>query len=85
MEGVLAMTKLEALRLQKGWTQREVAERLHISGSIISQIEKGFRRAYPKIMRQLAEVFEVEVSDLFEADGTPKRLEEDYIILPVRR
>ncbi|HAE61990.1 helix-turn-helix domain-containing protein [Caldanaerobacter subterraneus] len=79
------MTKLEALRKQKGWTQREVAERLHISGSIISQVEKGFRKAYPKLMRRLAEVFEVEVSDLFEDDGTPKLLEEDYIVLPVRR
>lgn len=79
------MTKLEALRKQKGWTQREVAERLHISGSIISQVEKGFRKAYPKLMRRLAEVFEVEVSDLFEDDDTPKLLEEDYIVLPVRR
>jgi transcriptional regulator with XRE-family HTH domain len=79
------MTKLEALRKQKGWTQREVAERLHISGSIISQVEKGFRKAYPKLMRRLAEVFEVEVSDLFEDDGTLKLLEEDYIVLPVRR
>jgi hypothetical protein len=36
-------------------------------------------------MRRLAEVFEVEVSDLFEDDGTLKLLEEDYIVLPVRR
>lgn len=79
------MTKLEALRRQRGWTQREVAEALHVSSSIISQIEKGFRKAYPKIMRQLAEVFEVEVSDLFEDDGTPKPLEEEYLIIPVRR
>jgi transcriptional regulator with XRE-family HTH domain len=79
------MTKLESLRRQKGWSQRELAEKLHISGSIISQIERGFRRAYPKIMRQLAEVFEVEVSDLFEDDGTPKPSEEEYLVIPVRR
>ncbi|MEQ2130292.1 helix-turn-helix transcriptional regulator [Caldanaerobacter subterraneus KAk] len=79
------MTKLEGLRRQKGWTQREVAEKLHISGSIISQVEKGFRKAYPKLMRKLAEVYGAEISDLFESDGTPKILEEDYIILPVKR
>lgn len=79
------MTRLEALRLQKAWTQRELAEKLHVSSSIISQIERGFRRAYPKIMKELAKVLEVDVEILFDADGTPKIVEEEYIVIPVKK
>ncbi|WP_052210495.1 helix-turn-helix domain-containing protein [Thermoanaerobacter sp. YS13] len=69
------MTKLEYLRRQKGLTQREFAEKLHISQSIISQIERGFRKPYPKFMELVSKVLEVPQSELFTENGECKFVE----------
>ncbi|WP_043883840.1 helix-turn-helix domain-containing protein [Caldanaerobacter subterraneus] len=69
------MTKLEYLRRQKGMTQREFAEKLHISQSIISQVERGFRKPYPKFMKLVSKALKVPQSELFTENGDCKLVE----------
>lgn len=51
---------LRALRAQKGWTAEQVAERLLVSPSKISRLEKGQRGASERDIRDLCDLFEVD-------------------------
>ncbi|HBT48964.1 MAG TPA: XRE family transcriptional regulator [Caldanaerobacter subterraneus] len=79
------VTKLEVIRRQLGLSQKELGYKINQSASTISQIERGFRKPWPKIRKQIAEVLGVAEEELFENDGTPKVTDEDFITVPVRR
>lgn len=51
---------LRALRSQKGWTAEQVAERLLVSPSKISRLEKGQRGASARDIRDLCDLFDVD-------------------------
>jgi putative transcriptional regulator len=57
--------RLEELRLQKGWTQQELADRTTVSRQTIISLEKG--RYNPSIILafRLARQFGVSIEDLF--------------------
>jgi len=50
---------LRTLRTQKGWTAEQVAERLLVSPSKISRLEKGQRGANARDIRDLCDLYEV--------------------------
>jgi transcriptional regulator with XRE-family HTH domain len=52
-------TILRTLRTQKGWTAEQVAERLLVSPSKISRLEKGQRGASARDIRDLCDLYEV--------------------------
>jgi putative transcriptional regulator len=56
---------LEELRIQKGWTQQELADRTEVSRQTIISLEKG--RYNPSILLafRLARQFGVAIEDLF--------------------
>lgn len=61
--------KVKTLREGQGWTQRELAERLHVSTRTIVSYERG--QSYPKqrrIYTILATLFSVEVNYLYTED-----------------
>ncbi len=84
-EVALKMTRLEFLRKTKGFTQREFAEKLGIHPTIVSQVEKGFRKPYPKFLQKAAEILEVEVTDLVDEKNNLLLSEEDFITIPLRK
>ncbi len=57
--------QLEELRLQKGWTQQELADRTEVSRQTIISLEKG--RYNPSIILafRLAHQFGLRIEDLF--------------------
>lgn len=69
------MTLVEFIRRQKGMSQAELGRRLGVHPSNLSRVERGFQRPWPKLRRELAQLFEVPEEVLFEADGVPKRVE----------
>ncbi|MFV9567171.1 helix-turn-helix domain-containing protein [Thermoanaerobacter mathranii] len=78
------MTKLEFLRRTKGFTQREFAEKLGIHPTIISQMEKGFRKPYPKFLQKSAEILGVKVDDLIDKEGNLLLADEEFLTVPIR-
>ena len=54
---------LKMLRKQKGFSQEELAARLHVVRQTISKWEKGLSIPDPEMLIRLAEILEVSVSD----------------------
>lgn len=53
-------TLLRGLRIQKGWTAEQVAERLMVSPSKVSRLETGQRGASARDIRDLCDLYEVD-------------------------
>jgi transcriptional regulator with XRE-family HTH domain len=53
-------TLLRTLRLQKGWTAEQIAERLMVSPSKVSRLETGQRGASARDIRELCDLYEVD-------------------------
>ncbi|GGK31718.1 hypothetical protein GCM10010965_25710 [Caldalkalibacillus thermarum] len=69
------MTKLEYLRRMRGISQKELAENLGISPTIIVQIERHHRAAYPKLRKNVSLYFGIEEDRLFDERGWAKPME----------
>lgn len=57
--------KVQKLRKALGYTQEELAEKLHISRTHMGHIEQGRKSPSLKLMEKLARVLKVSVSELF--------------------
>ncbi len=57
-------TRLKVLRIQKGYTQEEIANRLHVSRQAVSRWETG--KSSPDIdnLTLLGEIYEVSVDEM---------------------
>lgn len=69
--------KLQELRKQKGMTQEELAEMLHVSRTAVSKWESG--RGYPNIdsLKALARFFAVSIDDLLSGEELLTIAEDD--------
>jgi len=68
------------LRSERGWTQRELAEKLEMHPNHVSRMEKNRMRPRRSTVEKVAEVFELEVDDVqatVDADES-----EDHPLLP---
>ena len=61
--------KVKALRKQKGWSQEQVADYLHISQSTYARIENGERSSWANYILPISELFEIQPEDLLKQDG----------------
>jgi len=62
--------KLAAERAARQWTLREVEQRTGISNAHLSQVELGkIQRPSPRMLRVLAQVYELDLSELFRLGG----------------
>jgi transcriptional regulator with XRE-family HTH domain len=66
------MEQVRRLRLEKGWSQNELAYHAKLAPSVISLIETGKRDPNATTLRKLAEALEVRVPDLFEDSDSGK-------------
>lgn len=57
-------TQIKALRQRKGWSQAELAERLHISPSAVGMYEQGRREPSIDILVALSKEFDVTIDYL---------------------
>lgn len=63
--------RLERLRL--GWTQEELAEKLEMSASFVSQIERGVRSVSIETLECLGQVLGVNSADFLQKDHGTKQ------------
>lgn len=76
--------QLKSYRLQKGWTQKMLAEKLNVSDKTISSWETG--RSYPDIalLLQLSELFQISLDEFLRGDTpTIKRINRDLKVKKV--
>ena len=64
---------LKTLRIQKGMSQEVLAERLHVVRQTVSKWEKGLSVPDAEMLKQLAELLEVSVTDLLGAKITNEK------------
>jgi transcriptional regulator with XRE-family HTH domain len=64
--------EVRRLRLEKGWSQNELAYHAKLAPSVISLIETGKRDPNATTLRKLAGALEVRIPDLFEDSGSGK-------------
>jgi transcriptional regulator with XRE-family HTH domain len=62
-------TRLRQLRQNKNWSQAEVADKLDISQPAYNKWEADQAKPNLDKLGKIAEVFEVEIQDLFENEG----------------
>ena len=55
---------VKQLRLERGWSQQEVADRLGVNKQTISQYERGIRKPLFDTAEQLADIFHVDLNYL---------------------
>src|SRR5215213_9901882 len=59
-------TKLEKIRLEKGFSQRALAEKSGVSSATVYELENWRRKPNPSTLRKLAEALGVEVKEITE-------------------
>lgn len=59
---------LKGLRMERGFSQKELAEKLGVSSSMISRYEAGDRNPSMKTLEKMSTIFKVEVSYLCGSD-----------------
>jgi len=64
--------EVRRLRLEKGWSQNELAYHAKLAPSVISLLETGKRDPNATTLRKLADALEVRIPDLFEEAGSGK-------------
>jgi len=64
--------EVRRLRLEKGWSQNELAYHAKLAPSVISLIETGKRDPNATTLRKLAGALEVRIPDLFEGRDSGK-------------
>ena len=61
--------KLCALRADRGWTQRQLAEQLGVSRQTVISLERGRFDPSLSLAFRIAGVFDTTIEDIFSPDG----------------
>ncbi len=64
------MLKMKAVRLDRGWSQVDLAYHARMQPSEVSRIERGNARPYPGQAVRLAEALGLSETELLEPAGT---------------
>ncbi len=67
LEVVVALTKensLKVYREYRGLTQAELAAKVNVSKQYISQLELGQRKGTAKVLKQVADILQIDINDL---------------------
>lgn len=63
---------MKVLRAERNWTQQDLARKLGVTRQTISSIEKGKYSLSLKLAFEISEIFEVELLDVFNNEGSEK-------------
>ena len=64
--------KIAELRKQRGYTQKELAEKMGIAWTLISDYERGKLRLHDAVLRRLAAALEVSTDELLGLKATER-------------
>jgi transcriptional regulator with XRE-family HTH domain len=75
--------RLRELRIAKGYTQQDIADKIHVNKQTISQYERGVRQPQIEVLEQLADVFNVDMNYLLGKEDLITRLinSDEYALL----
>lgn len=62
---------IRTLRTQKGWSQDELAEKVHVTRQAVSRWETGETSPNPEMLKLLSRLFDVSINTLL---GSPRKL-----------
>jgi transcriptional regulator with XRE-family HTH domain len=77
----VAGMKLRALRQERGWTQKEVADSLAITEGFLSFLESGTKQGSLDTYIALAELYHIALPDLFDPSKQRNLGKEQVLIL----
>lgn len=61
----MSPTVMKAERIKRGWTQKFIAEQVHLTVTSISDIENGKAKPSYKVLCELEDLFEMSHRELF--------------------
>lgn len=64
----LVRKRIKGLRQSKGWSQREIAEKLQISQPAYQKLESGRTKLGLRRLQQISQLFELRPDDLLQTD-----------------
>ena len=75
--------RLRELRIAKGYTQQDIADKIHVNKQTISQYERGIRQPQIEVLEELADVFNVDMNYLLGKEDLITRLinSDEYALL----
>jgi len=62
--------RIRAFRKLKGYTQNELSEKLGVSVAVLGAVERGTRKAEPRLIREIADALGIDKEEL---NGTDER------------
>jgi putative transcriptional regulator len=62
-------SRLNVLRVERGWTQQELAERLDVSRQTVNSIEKGKYDPSLPLAFKIASLFDMKIEDVFDPES----------------
>jgi transcriptional regulator with XRE-family HTH domain len=60
------MLRLELKRIERGWSQQDLARRLHVNQTLVSAYERGIKLPSLDRLVRLQRIFDVEPMSLFQ-------------------
>ncbi|PYI50255.1 helix-turn-helix domain-containing protein [Paenibacillus flagellatus] len=73
MEQFQLAQRVRAFRKLKGYTQDELAQRLGVSIAVLGSIERGTRKADPKILNKITEALGIGMDELLPGVSDTER------------
>ncbi|KZN95226.1 MULTISPECIES: helix-turn-helix domain-containing protein [Aeribacillus] len=67
---------MKFFRKEKGWTQKQLAEKLNMTRSVISKLETGVQQPSLEQLVSISEALEISIDHLVGQGGTPSMLAE---------
>ena len=61
--------RIRAFRKLKGFTQTELAERIGVSVSVLGAVERGARKADPKLVKMISEALDISTEELLPGNN----------------
>lgn len=68
--------RIKELRMQKGWTQQELAQKAKLAKPLISMLETGERHPSEEVLKKLCEAFDINEEDILSEEVKQKAIEE---------
>ena len=75
MDALETGKRIQELRKQHGWTQKELAERICVSDKAVSKWERGLNFPDMALLKPLAEVLETSVTELLGLEAEEQKVE----------
>lgn len=68
--------RIKELRLEKNWTQQQLAQKANLAKPLISMLETGERHPSDDVLKKLCKAFDINENDILNEDVKKKAIQE---------